>query len=253
MNCGEVKNLIQLYKDSELDARNTLDVQQHLESCVACSCLLDAYSRQDQMLKQVARSEAINSDAVRERILAIIRDQSAETGGRWQMIPIWRRVTAIAAMLIVSVLLLLRGALLPGINESVYAAAAADHAEHCSIEKVMGAITSTEELDRLSAVYGKLKATPDLSAFGYANPRGTICKLNGADVLHLVFYDQEEQALSVFARLHSPDVNEHRLTLVQQGGYQVVSIFRSGVDLLVVSSLDEKQTSSIAESIGAQL
>jgi anti-sigma factor RsiW len=253
MNCGEAKNLIQLYMDSELDARNTLDVQQHLESCVACSRLLDAYLRQDQTLKQVARSEAINSDAVRERIRGVIRNQFSGRRSRWQTIAIWRRVIALAAMTIIAVLLLLRGALLPGLNESVYAAVASDHAAHCSIEKVMGAITSRDELDRLGAVYGKLSATPDLSVFGFNNPRGTICKVRGTDFFHLVFYNQEEQGLSVFVRPHSQDIDEHRLTLLQEGGYQVVSVSRSGVDLLVVSSPDEKQVSAIAEAIAAQL
>ena len=253
MNCNEVKNLIQLYMDNELDARDTLNVQQHLESCAPCSRLLDTYLRQDQTLRQFARSEAINSDAVREKILEAIRDQSAETGSPWLMIPIWKRVTAIAAITIIAFLLLLRAAFLPGMNESVYAAVASDHANHCSIEMVMGAITNRDELDRLTAVYGKLSATPNLSAFGYDNPRGTVCKVNGADFLHLVFYNEGKQALSIFLRPHSPDINEHQLTLLQEGGYQVASISRSGVDLLVVSSLDEKQTSAIAEAVAAQL
>ena len=253
MNCGEVKNLIQLYMDNELDGRNTLDVQQHLECCAACSRLLDTYLKQDQTLKRFARSEAINSDAVREKILVVIRDQSAEKGSRWLMIPHWRRVTAIAATTIIAVLLLLRLALFPGINESVFAAVASDHANHCSIEMVRGAITDRDELDRLSAVYGKLNATPDLSAFGYDNPRGTVCTVNGADFLHLVFYNQEEQGLSVFVRPHALDINQRELTILQESAYRVASVSRSGVDLLVVSSLDEKRTSAIAETIAAQL
>jgi anti-sigma factor RsiW len=253
MNCDEGKNLIQLYIDSELDARNTLDVQQHLDSCSACSRLLDAYLRQDETLKQVARAEVIESDAVRRRILTIVRNQTAETGSRWRMTPMWRRATAVAAMLVIAFLVLWRGALMPGINQSVYAAAASDHAEHCSVDMVMGAITSKEELDKLCAAYGKLGGTPDLSAFGYANPRGTICKLNGGDFLHLVFFNQQKQALSVFVRPHSPGMNEGQTKPLVESGYQIVPISRPEVDLLVVSSVDEKRISTIAEAVAAKL
>lgn len=253
MNCGEVKNLIQLYMDNELDARNTLDVQQHMESCSVCSRLLDVYLKQDQALKEFARSEAVNSGPVRARILAAIHNQSSETGKRWPFLAIWKRVAAVAAMVIVVALLLWRGVLLPGINERVYAAAISDHADHCSFEMVTGAITDRDELDKLSGVYGKLNATPDLSAFGYANPRGRVCKMNGSEFLHLVFYNQEKQGLSVFLRPHYRGFGEHKVTLLEESSYRVAAVSRSGIDLLVVSSLDEKQASAIAESIAAEL
>jgi len=43
MNCGETKELIQLYLDNELDARSALAVQQYLDSCPPCSRQLNAF------------------------------------------------------------------------------------------------------------------------------------------------------------------------------------------------------------------
>src|SRR5260370_696526 len=36
MKCAEVRKFVQLYLDSELDARNSFEVEQHLESCPEC-------------------------------------------------------------------------------------------------------------------------------------------------------------------------------------------------------------------------
>jgi anti-sigma factor RsiW len=252
MNCSEVKDLIQVYLDNELDARNTLEVQRHLEYCPACSRLLEAYLVQDQALKRSARLESVDSSAAREKILATIRNQPPQARFQWLLRPVWRRV-AVAAVVIIAVVLLLRGAFVPGINERVYAAVASDHADHCSIEMVMGAITDINELDKLCAEYARMRATPDLSVFGLANPRGRICTVNGEQFLHLIFYDQERQPLSVFAKPHSIDSITKRSVLYHEGGYQVASVSRSGVDVLVVSSFGDEKTTAIGQEIADQL
>lgn len=42
MKCTEVRKLIQLYLDSELDSKESLDVAEHLESCSECAGLFEA-------------------------------------------------------------------------------------------------------------------------------------------------------------------------------------------------------------------
>ncbi len=250
--CGEAKELIQLYLDNEMDARGALDVQRHLETCSACSRLLGALMEQDQLLKQTARAEVVNSSAVRANILGSIRNQSAKAGNRWIVLPLWRRVAAAAAIITVGLLLVGRG-LLPGANQNVYAAVASDHADHCSIDSVMGAITDSDELARLSAAYGKMNTLPNLKAYEYGNPRGRICKVNGVEFFHLVYYNPQEPPLSLFMRPHSANLIADQLTISQSAGYRVASISQSGVDLMLVSSLDDKQTTVIVQAIASQL
>lgn len=253
MGCSEVKDLIQLYLDDELDARDTLNVQRHLESCSACSHLLDGFMEQDRLLKEAARAAAIDSRSVRLKILSVIRNEAEQSRSRWVVPVAWRRVAAIVALAAVTGLLLLRGGFLPGINENVYAAVASDHADHCSIDSRVGATTDRQELDRLSTTYGKLDRTPDLSAFGYEDPFGRTCKVSGTVFLHLVYHRSDRQALSLFVRAHSSGLVADGLTDLQQAGYKMASLSKSGIDLLVVTSLDDEQTSAIAQTIAAQL
>src|SRR5215510_5883518 len=248
MNCDEAKELVQLYLDRELDARGALDVQRHLGTCSQCSRLLDMLMEQDQLLRHAACSEGANSRAVHDNILGAIRRHSPTAGNRWIVLPLWKRVAAVAAVIIIVALLLLGRLLLPG-TADVYAAVASDHADHCSVDSVMGAITDSEKLAGLSVTYGGINAPPDLSAFGYREPRGRVCKVNAAEFLHLVYYSAQWPPLSLFVRPHSPNLIADGLTSSTSKGYEVVSVSESGVDVLIVSSLDNKQTSAIARAV----
>jgi anti-sigma factor RsiW len=84
MNCTEVRDIIQLYLDSELNARSTLNVLRHLEHCSGCSRLFHRYLGEKARLRQAARSEAINSQRLRGRIVWAIRKEAA--GSRYQWI-----------------------------------------------------------------------------------------------------------------------------------------------------------------------
>jgi Putative zinc-finger len=55
MKCAEVRKLVQLYIDSELDAKHSLEVEQHLESCLECAGLFDAEKKFDERLRRFLR------------------------------------------------------------------------------------------------------------------------------------------------------------------------------------------------------
>jgi anti-sigma factor RsiW len=262
MNCGETKELIQLYMDSELDARSTLAVQQHLDSCSACSRQLNTLLLQDQALKGAARAEIVDSARVRAEILdAIAQEGQAEDRrrttiwipSRWLKRAGWQRIAAAAVLALAVTLLALRGGLVPGVNEAVYAAVAADHAAHCSAQVMMGAVIDPDELRRLVTTSAKVKAVPDLSAFGYGNPRGRICRLSEVEFLHLVYYHPTQPPISLFLRLHDSSLIAERMTTMHFENFNVASVSQDGVDLLVVSSLAEGQTISIARAVASVL
>lgn len=262
MNCGETKELIQLYMDSELDARSTLAVQQHLDLCSACSRQLNALLLQDQTLKQAARAEMVDSARVRAGILSTIAREAQAAAprrtmnwlpARWLKMAAWQRVAAAAVLVLAVTLLVLRGGWMPGAGDAVYAAAAADHAAHCSADMTMGAVTDPGELRQLVTASAGVKAVPDLSAFGYGNPRGRVCRVNEVEFLHLVYYHASQSPLSLFLRSHDSSLIRAHLTALRSGNFNVASVSQSGADLLVVSSLTEEQTSSITRAIALQL
>jgi len=56
MKCAEVRKLVRLYLDSELDAKNSFEVEQHLESCAECAGLFEAEKKFDARLVRFLRS-----------------------------------------------------------------------------------------------------------------------------------------------------------------------------------------------------
>lgn len=250
MICAEARELIQLYMDSELDSRDTLEVQQHLAGCSACSSLLDWLLKQDELLRESARAEARDNAHILEQIVAAVRRESG-----WAANPRLRVLRAAAAVLAAVAVagLLVYSGLLTGHNSPVYAAVVADHLAHCTLDKLAMAETDCDKLDRLVREYGKLARTPDLSAFGFADPRAKVCKVSGSPILHIVFHDGEGLPLSLFVRPHNPDLQKLGLTSVESAGRRVLSLSRSGVDVFVVSSADDERTSAIAAVVASLL
>ncbi len=254
MNCEEVKGLIQLYLDDELDARSTLGVQHHLESCSGCLHLLNSFIEQDQRLREAAREEAMDSSRLRERILAattLKATQDRRSPG-WLTLPTIRRTAAVLAILLAFSFLLLRGSLFPRVDQQVYAAAASDHIK-CTIGARMGEITNADELNQLVARFGKMKALPDLTAFGYSPAHGTLCRIKEEEFLHLIFNHPEERPLSVYLRPRTSVMIAKSTISIKLEGFLISSASQAGVDLLIVSSLDEARTSSIAQVIARQI
>jgi len=52
MKCAEARKLVRLYLDSELDAKNSFEVEQHLESCAECAGLFEAEKKFDDRLSR---------------------------------------------------------------------------------------------------------------------------------------------------------------------------------------------------------
>src|SRR5439155_5141896 len=55
MKCAEVRKFVRLYLDSELDAKHSFEVEQHLESCGECAGLFEAEKKFDERLGRFLR------------------------------------------------------------------------------------------------------------------------------------------------------------------------------------------------------
>ncbi|MEW6125507.1 MAG: DUF3379 family protein [Acidobacteriota bacterium] len=253
MNCAEARELIQLYLDDELSSRDALVVQQHLDACSACASLLDYFSKQDAALRASAKLEPANNELLAARIRLSIRKETAAPRKRlWWSVSgrhaTLRRVAALVIVAVVIAFFLLRGT---PINDKVYADAVLDHADHCAIARLSKAVSDPNELNRLVEVNSALTAIPDLSTFGYANPRAVICRIGNKKVLHLVYQSDHQQPLSLFMRMRDERLVGDDLVTMNKEGYRVASVSKAGTDLLVVASLDEKQTAAIANAVAS--
>jgi anti-sigma factor RsiW len=71
MKCAEARKLVRLYLDSELDAKNSFEVEQHLESCAECAGLFEAEKKFDARLGRFWRG-GLPTRALWEKIEAQI-------------------------------------------------------------------------------------------------------------------------------------------------------------------------------------
>lgn len=252
MDCQSMQELIQLYLDSELDARSTLDAQKHLAGCRRCTRTLESFAEQDRLLRQSARKESVPSERVRENILSAIRFQPEPLIWRTIRFKGWRRFAALATVIALGAFLWLRGGLSPSNDQNVYAAISIDHVA-CSVDSHLGEGMKAEELNRLAAAYGNLSALPDLSSFGYSNARGRICRVKDLDFLHLVFYNEAHKPLSVFLRPRAAGLIPDELSIVGSGRRGIASLTSRDVNVIVVTSADDVRAASVAEAVAKQI
>jgi anti-sigma factor RsiW len=76
MKCVEVRKLVRPYLDSELDAKTSLEVEQHLESCAECAGLFEAEKEFDERLGK-ALSKGERTSALWQRIESQIKPGAA--------------------------------------------------------------------------------------------------------------------------------------------------------------------------------
>jgi anti-sigma factor RsiW len=254
MYCEEVKELIQFYLDDELDASSALGVQQHVESCTVCLYLLNSFIEQDQRLRQAAREEIIDSSRLRERILAATALKATwyQRSPDWLTLPSIRRTAAALAILLALSFLLLRGNLFPYVDQQVYAAAASDHIR-CITGASKGEIIDMDERKQFVTEFGKMKEIPNLTAFGYGAPHAILCRIKGEKYLHLIFYHPEVPPLSLYMRRSTSELIAQSPISLKFEEYGIFSTSVAGVDLLIISALDEAGASLIAQAIARQI
>ena len=259
MNCVESKKVIQLYLDNELSARESLEVQHHLEECPSCTSLLDYFSKQDEVLRTAARAGASDNTKLRESVLTALRQQPAPspniTPRAWWQRPVLRRVAAVLVVALVAAFFFLRGS--TPFNEKVYADAVADHDHHCTMavlndfEKKGYVHSDLKKIGSMAASCSTMKKAPDISAFGYGEPRAVFCQLDGMKALHIVYQNPAQPPLSVFIRLREGEMVPDRLLELDREGHKLASLSQKGTDLVIVAGPGETQTASIARAIAA--
>jgi anti-sigma factor RsiW len=252
MNCKEVQELIQLFLDSELDPRNTLDVQMHLETCFSCTRQFDAYAEQDSLLKERIKTQTVDSRRLLENIYQVMQEEPVAAKPRWFAFDGWKRIAAIIIFAFLITFFALQS-FLPGGNSKVYADVVADHANHCSMEAMMGVGSDSAEFKNLVRQYGGIANVPDLSTFGYSSPQARPCFIDGLDFLHIAFYSPDAKPISLFLRPHKPGLITDHLTLFQKSDFRVAALSPAGVDLIVVTSGNEQQAREVAEFINNRL
>src|SRR5262249_32708000 len=165
----------------------------------------------------------------------------------------WKRVAGIAAMVALATTIVLALVIFGGRVPKVYADAVSDHVDHCTLEALVEDVKDPLILKPAAKDYCGLAFLPDISQFGFSNPYGRECKLDEEVFLHLIYFNSDKMSVSVFLSTHSSKDIASSLKLRELAGYTIASINSSGVDLMVLTTLDRGQTRQISESIASQI
>jgi hypothetical protein len=157
-------------------------------------------------------------------------------------------------MVVCAIGIMLAIGILGGRVPRVYADAVDDHVDHCSYAAMANGATDPDLLKNEGAAkHCGVAVLPDISQYGFGDPHGRLCDLAGEEFLHLVYYNSDKQPLSVFVSTHSSRDIAGIMRLLELSGYTIAAINASGVDLIVLTTLDQRRTRQIAEAIEGQV
>jgi hypothetical protein len=238
--------------DNELDARGTLEVQRHLDTCAVCVRSLTGMIDQDRALREAARTEVVDTARLRQLIIEEVKRHPRPALPVVRRLSVWKRAGAIAAMLVVAigigVVMLILGNRVP----KVYADAVSDHLDHCTLDVLKDDAWEPEVLKPAAKDYCGVAVLPDISQYGFTKPRARECTLDGEVFMHLVYFNGD-QPLSVFVSTHSSKDIAASMKLRELSGYTIASINTNGVDVVILTTLDERRTRQVSETIAGQI
>jgi len=135
----------------------------------------------------------------------------------------------------------------------VYADAVYDHLDHCTPEAFIRDVNDPAVLKDASKQYCGLTVLPDISQYGFVKPYARECELDKEVFMHLTYFNSDQVPVSVFVSTHSSKDITASMRLRELSGYTIAAINTAGVDLVVLTTLDESRTRQISEAIASQI
>ena len=99
MNCDDAKGFLDAYLDGELELSQQLELEQHLSGCPECQAVLKE-SREFRAFFTAAAPNFKAPPKLRDKVLAITREEPAPAKPKARQFPLWRRPWLYAAALL---------------------------------------------------------------------------------------------------------------------------------------------------------
>ena len=246
MNCQEAEYLIHGYMDSELDLVKSLEIEQHLQECQACSQTHNNL----QTLRSAIRANSLYfqpTAAFRKRIQSSVR-QANQAASPPRVLP-WRWLGALASLAAVVILTwtLARGLAGPSADDVLAQQVVASHVRSL-MPNHLSDVVSTDQHTVKPWFAGKLDFSPmvvDLAAQGFPLIGGRLDYLDNRPVAALV-YQRQQHLINLFIWPSSSTTNS-KLDVLQ--GYQVVHWTNSGMTYWAVSDLNAGELQQFAQLV----
>jgi anti-sigma factor RsiW len=239
MNCREREGLIGAHLDGELDLSASLELEQHLASCTACSARAEELARLSRTIRSRASRFAVDPDFV-DALRASLRPSAPRAPGARATFAGWPDMRKVLIAAAAVVLAWVGGTwwARPSPDSQIGAEVVAAHIRSLQAEH----LTDVASSDRHTVnpwFQGKLNfavKAQDYSARGFALAGARLDYILGCDAAALV-YRHGNHVLNVFEWPSSGDVSTApKLSTIR--GYGVQHWIASGLNVWVVSDAD---------------
>jgi len=251
MNCADTLKLIHAYADGELDLIRSLEIEQHLKTCVQCAAERNAIQSLRAALRQGDLTHRA-PESLREGVRRMARADEPEPA-RQDFRPaesiqlwIWRLVAAGAAAF--AVLTILSRAGMSG-RDALLDEAVADHVRSLQVSHLTD-VASTDQHTVKPWFAGKLDFAPevrDFAAQGFPLIGGRLDYLDGRTVAALV-YQYKKHFINTFIWPSSKTIVTAPV-LENDRGYSVINFDARGFHYCIVSDAEGKALNAFADLI----
>jgi anti-sigma factor RsiW len=246
MNCHDAQSVMHGYLDGELDPSVSLQYEQHIGECPACSKAL----AEQQAMQTTMKADSFYFKApanLRDRLRASLRKQSSASPVRFP----WRWVAAAAcvALCIGLGFGLARFTFAPSSHERLTLEVASAHIRSLQAEHLVDKASSDQHQVK-PWFSGKLDfspPTPDLEKEGFILRGGRLDYLNGRNVAALV-YERREHRINVFV-WPSSGTESGDLQQETRHGYHLVHWSSAGMNYWLVSDLNPTELNELAQRL----
>jgi anti-sigma factor RsiW len=248
MNCPEIHPLLHPYTDGELDIVRSLEVEQHINSCRTCATQKNSLLSLRSLLRNSDLAYRA-PDSLREKIREIVPAPREETRPRATTPPwIWKWL-AFGATSFAIVTFVLRT---PRVSENDQLAGevVAGHVRSLMAGHLMD-VASTDQHTVKPWFNGKLDFSPDVKDFAaqdFPLVGGRLDYLDNHPVAALI-YRRNKHLINVFV-WPAKGSNEAQPTVTNLRGYWVINRQINGLQYCLVSDLNEKELTDLADLLG---
>jgi anti-sigma factor RsiW len=251
VDCKNAQKLLDSYADRELDPVHSLEIENHLRECAACS---ERHESQ-QLLRSALSNDALYFKApadLQGKIQSSLRRSArAEAAPR---VRVWRWLTAavpvaVAAIAILTVVPFLRG---PSTDELLRREIVSSHVRSLMADHLAD-VASSDEHTVKPWFAGKLDFSPavvDLKNQGFPLVGGRLDYIDNKPVAALV-YQRQKHLINLFV-WPSGSETDAETKMISRQGYNLFYWSKAGMTYWAVSDLNTAELQEFASQIQAQ-
>lgn len=245
MSCDETRDLLHGYVDGELDLVRTLQIEQHVRECPACSQAM----AQQQALRTALHAGSLYHmppEHLQGRVRAALRHASKAKARSWEWSRRW--LGLVAASVVVAIIL---WSLVPrwsgsSAQDQLLQELVAGHVRSLMVDHLTD-VASTDAHTVKPWFEGKLDFSPqviDLRGQGFPLVGGRLDYLNNRPVAALV-YQRRQHVINVYIWPSGPQTVAGTMSIARQG-YQVIHWSVGGLTYWAISNLNEAELQDFA-------